>query len=55
MVLWEVSDSSVGAALNAPEDARNIPGAARLLQRMLDAGLSRYEPDPIAALEQATK
>jgi len=26
--------------------------AARLLQRMLDAGLSVYEPDPIAALEQ---
>jgi hypothetical protein len=27
--------------------------AAELLQRMLDAGLSRYEPDPVAALERA--
>jgi len=25
--------------------------AAKLLQRLLDAGLSRYEPDPIAALK----
>jgi hypothetical protein len=27
--------------------------AAKLLQRLLDAGLSRYEPDPLAALERA--
>jgi len=26
---------------------------AKLLQRLLAAGLSRYEPDPIAALERA--
>jgi hypothetical protein len=29
--------------------------AAKLLQRMLDAGLSRYEPDPLKALEKAKK
>ena len=28
----------------------NDPDAADLLRRLLDAGLSRYEPDPIAAL-----
>ena len=28
--------------------------AAELLRRLLDAGLSRYEPDPIAALTTAT-
>jgi len=28
--------------------------AARLLQRMLDAGLSRYEPDPPVALKRAS-
>jgi hypothetical protein len=27
--------------------------AAKLLQRLLDAGLSRYEPDPPGALKQA--
>ena len=26
--------------------------AARLLQRMLNAGISRFEPDPITALER---
>jgi hypothetical protein len=35
------------------DDHRGLRGAARLLQRLLDAGLSRYEPDPIAALERA--
>jgi len=29
--------------------------AARLLRRLLDAGLSRYEPDPIAALARAER
>ena len=29
--------------------------AAKLLQRMLDAGLSVYEPDPIGALEQTKR
>lgn len=29
--------------------------ANELLQRMLDAGLSRYEPSPIAALERVGK
>ena len=27
------------------------PEAARLLRRLLDAGLSQYEPDPVRALE----
>jgi hypothetical protein len=30
------------------------PGATELLNKLLDAGLSRYEPDPIAALEALT-
>lgn len=29
--------------------------AARLLKRMLKLGISRYEPDPMTAIEQATK
>lgn len=43
----------IDAALNAPDDARHIPGSARLLQRMLALGLSRYEPTPLQAMEQA--
>lgn len=31
------------------------PEAHALLRRLLDAGLSRFEPDPIAALEQAER
>ena len=31
------------------------PEAARLLRRMLDAGLSKYEPDPVRALAAAEK
>jgi hypothetical protein len=30
------------------------PGALELLNKLLDAGLSRYEPDPLAALEALT-
>jgi hypothetical protein len=41
------------AIINAGDDG--VGGnyaAARLLQRLLNAGLSRFEPDPIAALER---
>jgi hypothetical protein len=31
------------------------PEAARLLKRMLKAGVSRYHPDPLAAIEAAEK
>ena len=31
---------------------REDDGARRLLARMLEAGISRYEPDPLAALPQ---
>jgi hypothetical protein len=31
-------------------EQRAQPGAAELLARLLAAGLSRYEPDPIEAL-----
>jgi hypothetical protein len=43
----------IDAALNAPDDARRVRDAARLLQRMLALGLSRYEPSPMKAIEQA--
>ena len=43
----------IPAALNDPELHRGLRTAAELLQRMLAAGLSRYEPDPLKALEAA--
>ena len=42
----------IDAALNAPDDARHIRNAARLLQRLLRANLSRFEPDPLGALKR---
>jgi hypothetical protein len=33
------------------DDMHGRRAAAKLLKRMLDAGLSRYEPDPLAALD----
>jgi hypothetical protein len=44
------------AALREPFGGkRGDREAAELLQRMLDAGLSKYEPDPLAALDQAMR
>lgn len=31
------------------------PAAKKLLQQMLDLGISRYAPDPMAAIEQAKR
>jgi hypothetical protein len=45
--------ADIEAELAAPPDQSGRQRAAELLQRMLAAGLSRFEPDPLAALEQA--
>jgi hypothetical protein len=34
-------------------DQRGLREAGEVLQRLLRAGLSRYEPDPLGALERA--
>jgi hypothetical protein len=36
------------------DDSRGERRAAELLEKLLRAGLSRFEPDPVAALERAT-
>jgi len=36
-------------------DFKRKPQAAKLLRRLLDAGRSKFEPDPIAALERVKK
>jgi hypothetical protein len=46
-------EMSLDAALALEGDDRRRD-AAMLLKRMLDAGVSRYHPDPLAALEKAT-
>src|SRR5262245_48320543 len=40
-------------AAEPPPDHSGRRRAAELLQRLLAAGLSRYEPDPLGALERA--
>ena len=45
----------IPAALNDPELHRGLRTAAELLQRMLAAGLSRYEPYPLKALAEADR
>jgi hypothetical protein len=49
---WLETDRDVEAALAQPEDHTARRAAALLTQRLLAAGLSRYEPSPLAALEQ---
>ena len=43
----------IEAALFAPDDGRGVRDATRLLKRMLNLGISRYEPDPLAAIAAA--
>jgi hypothetical protein len=43
----------VGDIQAGPDGVGGQHAAARLLRRMLDAGLSRYEPDPLGALKRA--
>jgi hypothetical protein len=53
---WEtppVRIRDIDAALSAPDDARRVRDAARLLQRMLALNISRYEPDPLRAIAEA--
>jgi hypothetical protein len=45
--------NNIDVALITPNDARHIPGSARLLQKMLALGLSRFEPNPLQAIQQA--
>ncbi|MBR0806765.1 hypothetical protein JQ636_24750 [Bradyrhizobium japonicum] len=44
--------TDIEAALRIPSDARHIRGSARLLQKMLARGLSRFEPPPCRRFEQ---
>ena len=43
------------AWIDDPDDYPESPEAAQLLKRMLAAGVSRYDPDPMATLEKAEK
>jgi hypothetical protein len=50
---WLRTDADVQAALSMPHDHTGRREAGELVQRLLAAGLSRYEPDPLTAVEAA--
>jgi hypothetical protein len=50
--LWEDPPSSIGE--DEDEDVHNQVGR-KVLQQLLAAGLSRYEPDPMAALAKTKR
>jgi hypothetical protein len=52
-VCWIRTADDLEAALARPHDHSGRRAAGELLQRLLAAGLSRYEPDPLRALEAA--
>jgi hypothetical protein len=53
---WETAPCDAGPHLHPDAtDTHGYGAAAELLERMLAAGLSRWEPDPIGALEAAEK
>jgi hypothetical protein len=47
---WLRTDEDVQAGLAQPFGVDGRRAAAELVQRLLAAGLSRYEPDPVGAL-----
>jgi hypothetical protein len=50
---WELPPCAVSD--NPEEESQAQQGAVKLLNKMLAAGLSRYEPDPLNALAMRTK
>src|SRR4051812_46211474 len=48
---WELPPMHADEGPLRPEDR----AARKLLKKMLVAGISRYEPDPMAALDRATR
>jgi hypothetical protein len=49
---WLRTDRDVEAALSMPHDHSGRREAGELVQRLLAAGLSPYEPNPLEALER---
>jgi len=50
---WELPPCAVSD--NPAEESAAQQGAVKMLQKMLAAGLSRYEPDPLNALAVRTR
>jgi hypothetical protein len=52
---WETAPCDAGPHRDSDaDDSHGYAAAAALLERMSAVGLSRYEPDPIAAIEALT-
>jgi hypothetical protein len=50
---WLETDTDVESALAQPEDHTGRRAAAELVKQLARAGLSRYEPSPVEALQRA--
>jgi hypothetical protein len=50
-----ISLDEIDALIAAGDDPHGKHIAAKLLKRMLALGISKYHPDPMAAIEAATK
>jgi hypothetical protein len=53
LLYWFRSAADIEAGLAQPYGVDGERANAELVQRLLRCGLSRYEPDPINALERA--
>ena len=54
---WQSPPVHIDENADEPDNAEREPDTVgrKLLRQMLRAGVSRYEPDPLAALQQANK
>ena len=50
---WQPAPCNIASALDESDPQRSYRAAALLLQRMLAAGVSRWHPNPLAALAEA--
>jgi hypothetical protein len=52
----DIADSEIDAIIaRGSDDGDGKYAAALILRKMLDAGISRWHPDPLAAFEAASK
>jgi len=53
LLYWFRSDADIQAGLQQPYGVDGERAGAELVSRLLRCGLSRYEPEPLVALERA--
>jgi hypothetical protein len=50
-----INEAEIDAIIAGGDDPHGRHIAAKLLKRMLEVGVSKYDPDPMRAIEAATK